>query len=124
MPLLLKSNRVDYINKESLRRIRRHGGALYLPTKMHGDGVKDIISTAFSLFNNNKDSIKAGTDIASNIAKTVTNTIKDAEDIKSLQLKNKELEDQYLAKLAKRKNKAENHENTVKEGSGFYIVNP
>ena len=96
--IILKQDKVNYINKNIVNNLKRGGGlylsrgscdycgrGIYLP---RGEGIGDIVSTIFKFINSNKDSIKAITDTASNVvnlasatSKGVTDTIKASQQI-------------------------------------------
>jgi hypothetical protein len=130
MVVVLKSDMVRYIPKEQIRIQRKYiGKAIYLP---RGDGIKDL----FNFFNINKDNFKAITDtvsgvtnVASNIGKVTTDTLKGIEEVKALRRRNIQLSQPQQAISEQALNNIVNDEvgftpkiehRVPKKGGGFY----
>ncbi len=104
--IILKHDERNYINNNIIRNLNRgdgfrfdnNGDGFYLPGNScqycgKGEGFADIISTIFRFINNNRDTIKNIADVGSNVInlatatfKGVTDTIKNAEEIKHLKI--------------------------------------
>ena len=134
MVIILDRDRIDYVDKNEIKKLKSYGGSIWLPKYQgsafylpqeidEGDGFTDMFGNVVKFISDNKDTIKNVADTASSVvsaassvAGNVIDNIKKVKELKAMkkQLGNgEEIPEEITERIAKK---------VPKKGGAFVII--